>query len=122
MFCSNCGKKLPDGAKFCTQCGKQIVFNTAPQSSEPVQEVVASYLNEPIEYSKNLVLKPNEKVILRKEEFVVTHNEDTDEDYEEDTWILVLTDKALIYLKPNERPNERSDIFAHRRVGNAPFQ
>jgi hypothetical protein len=25
MFCSSCGKKLPEGAKFCNGCGKQVV-------------------------------------------------------------------------------------------------
>lgn len=24
MYCPNCGKKLPDGAKFCTNCGAKI--------------------------------------------------------------------------------------------------
>lgn len=28
MFCSNCGNKLPDGAKFCNSCGSAIVNNT----------------------------------------------------------------------------------------------
>lgn len=29
MFCSNCGNKLPDGAKFCNSCGVAVVSNTA---------------------------------------------------------------------------------------------
>lgn len=24
MFCSNCGQELPNGAIFCTQCGKRV--------------------------------------------------------------------------------------------------
>ena len=28
MFCSNCGNKLIDGAKFCNSCGAAIVNNT----------------------------------------------------------------------------------------------
>ena len=24
MFCRNCGAKLPDGAKFCTECGEKV--------------------------------------------------------------------------------------------------
>lgn len=28
MFCSNCGNKLPDGAKFCNSCGVAIINNT----------------------------------------------------------------------------------------------
>ena len=31
MFCSNCGKQLPDGAKFCNNCGsQQASTNAAP--------------------------------------------------------------------------------------------
>lgn len=26
MFCNKCGKKIPDGAKFCIYCGKQVVI------------------------------------------------------------------------------------------------
>lgn len=25
MFCRNCGAKLPDGAKFCTECGEKVI-------------------------------------------------------------------------------------------------
>ena len=30
MFCSNCGTKLQDGAKFCHNCGAPVIFNAAP--------------------------------------------------------------------------------------------
>lgn len=33
MFCPNCGKELPDGAQFCTQCGTAIL-SKPQQSSE----------------------------------------------------------------------------------------
>lgn len=26
MFCRNCGAKLEDGAKFCTLCGKEVIY------------------------------------------------------------------------------------------------
>ena len=29
-FCTNCGAELPDGAKFCTECGTRI----APRSGK----------------------------------------------------------------------------------------
>ena len=39
MFCINCGNKLPDGALFCDQCGRRIVYestyNPAPQPVQP---------------------------------------------------------------------------------------
>ena len=36
MFCSNCGKPLPDGAKFCGNCGTPL--NAAPEFVPPAQE------------------------------------------------------------------------------------
>ncbi|MBP5618574.1 MAG: zinc ribbon domain-containing protein [Clostridia bacterium] len=32
MFCTHCGKKLPDGARFCGQCGQPV---SAPAASAP---------------------------------------------------------------------------------------
>lgn len=36
MFCTNCGKKIPDGSKFCPECGAKLNVNSAPsyQSSK----------------------------------------------------------------------------------------
>lgn len=34
MFCSKCGKKLPDDSKFCSGCGATLVNNTRPVSSK----------------------------------------------------------------------------------------
>ena len=35
MFCSNCGKPIPDGAKFCGNCGTPV--NAPPAFAPPVQ-------------------------------------------------------------------------------------
>lgn len=32
-YCSNCGKQVPDGSKFCFNCGSAIVNNTTPESN-----------------------------------------------------------------------------------------
>ena len=40
MFCPNCGKMLPDGAKFCTECGNPLPERPAPQAPEPQQTPV----------------------------------------------------------------------------------
>lgn len=37
MFCSQCGSKLPDGAKFCTSCGAQLAAAQQPQQPQQPQ-------------------------------------------------------------------------------------
>ena len=39
MFCINCGKQIPDGAKFCNNCGANQNPDTA---AAPVEEAKAS--------------------------------------------------------------------------------
>lgn len=34
MFCSNCGAKLPDGTKFCTNCGDPVASPTQEQGDQ----------------------------------------------------------------------------------------
>lgn len=38
MFCTNCGKEIPDGSKFCTSCGSKIE-NAQPTASVPVNNM-----------------------------------------------------------------------------------
>lgn len=38
-FCGNCGSQVPDGLKFCPNCGKPLVAALSP-AQEPVQSVV----------------------------------------------------------------------------------
>ena len=45
MFCTKCGAKNPDGAKFCTSCGSPIPeFQPGPvepaETVEPVKQVI----------------------------------------------------------------------------------
>jgi len=46
MFCLNCGKELPDDAKFCSGCGKQIetkekeIINTVPVCSSCGEKII----------------------------------------------------------------------------------
>jgi len=57
MYCTNCGAKIPDGAKYCTNCGTPVsaseaLLNTpnaspAPEvQSQPVQEPVTQPMQE----------------------------------------------------------------------------
>ena len=39
MVCSKCGTECPDGTKFCTNCGAQMVVETAPAEEAKVEEV-----------------------------------------------------------------------------------
>ena len=53
MFCSNCGKQLPDGAKFCNRCGAKVKQKPAPEpvfapEPEPIPEPVFASEPEPI--------------------------------------------------------------------------
>ena len=44
MFCNNCGKEIPDGAKFCQHCGAQLPEPTPRHARpEPETEEVYSY-------------------------------------------------------------------------------
>lgn len=47
MFCRNCGKQLPDGAKFCGNCGTPVAAPAAPWAPGPVPEAVPSETDEP---------------------------------------------------------------------------
>ncbi|MCL1849792.1 MAG: zinc ribbon domain-containing protein [Bacteroidetes bacterium] len=64
MFCINCGKKLPDDAKFCSGCGKRVetkeekIINTVPICSSCGEELKPGNkfcikCGQPVEESKN---------------------------------------------------------------------
>ena len=36
MFCSNCGNRLPDGARFCSECGNRVTEPAMKDITEPV--------------------------------------------------------------------------------------
>ena len=44
MFCTKCGKELPDGQAFCDACGAQIEI---PEQEVLANETPAETLNEP---------------------------------------------------------------------------
>ena len=48
MFCSNCGKQLPDNAKFCPDCGQPIIIPETTYVSEPEPEPVPVAAPEPV--------------------------------------------------------------------------
>lgn len=38
MFCTHCGKELPDDARFCTGCGNAVTPANTPQQSSALAE------------------------------------------------------------------------------------
>ena len=55
MFCTNCGKENPDGAKFCENCGKKI---------EEVVEDNAVITSETMKKKKNIKFKRKYVIVL----------------------------------------------------------
>lgn len=68
MFCTNCGKKIPDNSKFCPQCGtvveddnniqennemKKIDFSNAQDKAKNIGKDLEKNLNENISKAKN---------------------------------------------------------------------
>ena len=58
MFCKNCGKQLPDGTAYCTQCGapqnqaKQgYVYTGEPKASVGIVEATKLYFTRYAEFS-----------------------------------------------------------------------
>lgn len=48
MFCTNCGKEIPDNANFCDGCGAQIGTTQAqPQQTPYSQPQQATYIQQP---------------------------------------------------------------------------
>ncbi len=41
MFCPHCGKSLPNGTRFCTECGTQI-YNTVPTNQQSPETYASS--------------------------------------------------------------------------------
>lgn len=41
MFCSNCGKQLPDGAIFCPECGSRVEMKPSPKETPASEAPVA---------------------------------------------------------------------------------
>ena len=54
MFCTNCGSKLVDGAKFCSECGARVVrpeepvFRTNPEIKFEEPKVATPIIDAPV--------------------------------------------------------------------------
>lgn len=39
MYCPNCGKELPEGSKFCPECGRSTVLTETPPPAKPAPTI-----------------------------------------------------------------------------------
>lgn len=56
MFCKNCGNKIPEGAKFCGKCGKEIVVKKEKRlsvDSQAIEKDLRVYDNATRSFPKN---------------------------------------------------------------------
>ena len=100
MFCSNCGSKLPEGARFCSTCGTRVadVFEVPAVESKPadtgfVAKTQAVKADEPYEAPlkkrvtfdwSNVIDEPQKKVVPDiKSPWATTGSLDRKELYEE---------------------------------------
>ena len=59
MFCSNCGKQIPDGSAFCPECGTKLtapVTQAAPTApvTQAAPTAPASYAAAPVKTKKGM--------------------------------------------------------------------
>ena len=62
MFCSNCGKEIPNEAKFCTDCGAKVA---APRSSS--EEASGDLEAKPLDDARDLVSADTEAPAIGEE-------------------------------------------------------
>jgi len=60
MFCCNCGKQLPDSAKFCPDCGQPIRMPEKPTVKEPEPEPVPVAEPEPVKVPETKQEEPKQ--------------------------------------------------------------
>ncbi len=57
MFCSNCGKELPENAKFCLECGQKAAENSAETGAIPTGEVPQAVVSAETPKKSNKAVK-----------------------------------------------------------------
>ena len=48
MFCTECGNKLPDNARFCTKCGKALAQAAPQPAAQPMYQPAPQYAAQPV--------------------------------------------------------------------------
>ena len=62
MYCSQCGKKIPENSKFCNECGARVI-----EAEEPQLSIVS---NQSVDCSSNLDNMSHRKTSVQPEETV----------------------------------------------------
>lgn len=70
MFCQNCGKKLPDGAKFCSSCGTPVPVQEEQETPEVRETLTTPVPEAPPEAAETLEKAPAEEPAAETEEAV----------------------------------------------------
>ena len=73
MFCSNCGKEIPNEAKFCTDCGAKVA---APQSSS--EEASSDIEAKPLDDARDLVGTDTEAPTVGKDPAAGANDDSSD--------------------------------------------
>ena len=66
MNCMNCGKELPDGAKFCSECGAQLGVLPTKADAEPEMVIRKGSCN----IKKNMFYTENGHATLTNKRFI----------------------------------------------------
>ncbi len=85
MYCTGCGKQLPNGSIFCSGCGKRLFNRNASQNAElkmPSSEGLKNVTNDALEGNKPTTvvnaISPAEEIKKMKELFdmgIITQEE-----------------------------------------------
>ena len=77
LFCSNCGKEIPENSKFCPYCGHEVVINRnlveEPKAEEPVKEEPKPVVEAPVAEIKPEVRQDNSELIAKYEDEIRTY-------------------------------------------------
>lgn len=110
--CSYCGEQLEDDVLKCPSCGnntkkpeskshENLVEKPSPELSN-IDSGEVIFPNEKIEKTRKLVIRQNEKVILKEDGFIYNESEEIEH-------VLVLTNQGLIILV-DEESSETGDV------------
>lgn len=87
-FCIECGKALPEGARFCSGCGKAVMQSVAPAVEEAevvAVEETAVAVEPATEAAVEVATESEQTEVLEENVYAVEYNESADTAVAEDT-------------------------------------